>query len=301
MASGTDARLTGIWGSSPTDIYAVSSFNERIASQIIHYDGTRWSTVATYEGIALRAIWGSASNDVFAVGWGGAEDGVLLHYNGNAWSTMVGPGVGMGGRELSFFSVWGTSGSNVFAGGSTFDFEDIGVIAQYDGTTWSSVTLAETAGRSFLDIYGTSATDVWAVGYADFVEFPADGILAHFDGLTWSDRFLGPEGFTFSGVWASGPDDVFLVGSGNDGAGIHHWDGQTWTAMSIPPVQGLRDVWGTSPTDVYAVGVSTILHYDGTSWTEVRHAQPTFHGVWGSSSTDVFVVGSNGTIFHGTP
>ena len=67
--------------------------------------------------------------------------------------------------------------------------------------------------------------------------------------------------------------------------------GTTWT---------LYGVWGTSSTDVFAVGENgTILHYDGVVWGPMNSGVPvTLFGVWGSSSMDVFAVGQNGTICH---
>jgi len=32
----------------------------------------------------------------------------------------------------------------------------------------------------------------------------------------------------------------------------------------------LQKVWGSSASDVFAVGGSDILHYDGTGWSEMR-------------------------------
>ena len=61
----------------------------------------------------------------------------------------------------------------------------------------------------------------------------------------------------------------------------------------------LRAVWGSSGTDVFAVGdESTILHYNGSVWTAMP-SPPTgnnLYGVWGSSGTDVFVVGGAGRL-----
>jgi hypothetical protein len=61
----------------------------------------------------------------------------------------------------------------------------------------------------------------------------------------------------------------------------------------------LFGVWGTSASDVFAVGAGppgppgVILHYDGASWTMIASSSTDgFDGVWGSSSSDVYVVGS---------
>jgi hypothetical protein len=62
----------------------------------------------------------------------------------------------------------------------------------------------------------------------------------------------------------------------------------------------LYGVWGSSGTDVFAVGsVGMLLHYDGNDWTPMNSGTTeNLFGIWGSSSSDVFAVGSNGTILH---
>ena len=64
-------------------------------------------------------------------------------------------------------------------------------------------------------------------------------------------------------------------------------------------------VWGSSSTNVYAVGHSgRIFHYDGTSWSRmVSGTSETLNGVWGNSGTDVYAVGSAGAfcIMTGQP
>jgi hypothetical protein len=70
--------------------------------------------------------------------------------------------------------------------------------------------------------------------------------------------------------------------------------------MSSGTSENFADVWGSSGSDIFAVGTNgTILHYDGTSWSSM--ASPTTYrlsGVWGSSGSDVFASGSYGIIIH---
>jgi len=70
--------------------------------------------------------------------------------------------------------------------------------------------------------------------------------------------------------------------------------------MSSGTRDNLWEIWGSSSSDVYAVGLSySILHYDGSTWSSMDSGiMNTFRGVWGSSSADVFCVGSWGTILH---
>ena len=62
--------------------------------------------------------------------------------------------------------------------------------------------------------------------------------------------------------------------------------------------QTLNSVWGTSATDVFAVGgIGTILHYDGVAWSQmVAPNATTLGGVGGASGDDVYAVGASGMI-----
>jgi hypothetical protein len=70
--------------------------------------------------------------------------------------------------------------------------------------------------------------------------------------------------------------------------------------MASGETNSLEGVWGSSGSDVFAVGDNgTILHYDGSTWSPMASGTTNnLFGVWGSSETNVFAVGSNGTILH---
>lgn len=60
----------GIWGASPTDVYAT------YGGRVMHYDGTGWTASSFWVSQTLRGVFGLSECDVFAVG--GA--GVILHF-----------------------------------------------------------------------------------------------------------------------------------------------------------------------------------------------------------------------------
>jgi hypothetical protein len=73
----------------------------------------------------------------------------------------------------------------------------------------------------------------------------------------------------------------------------------------LPTGSTLINVWGSSSSDVFAVGTGgTILHYNGSAWSKmtVPSGRHEIDGVWGSSGSDVFAVGFGeeykGTILH---
>ena len=81
------------------------------------------------------------------------------------------------------------------------------------------------------------------------------------------------------------PTDVF--GVGNFGK-IVHYDGTSWREIREQAGELLVDVWGFSPTDVWAVGTPGVFRYNGTTWDPMEagiiglqllfgeHRQPTF-------------------------
>ncbi len=63
----------------------------------------------------------------------------------------------------------------------------------------------------------------------------------------------------------------------------------------------LLGVWGSSETNVFAVGTrGTLLHYDGLQWELLQSGTTQdLHAVWGSSAENIYIVGKKGTILKG--
>jgi len=61
----------GLWGTSSSDVFAVSS-----KGSILHYDGSTWSAQSYGKHNDLYGVWGSSGHNVFAVG----KRGTILHY-----------------------------------------------------------------------------------------------------------------------------------------------------------------------------------------------------------------------------
>jgi hypothetical protein len=123
--------------------------------------------------------------------------------------------------------------------------------------------------------------------------------IKHYNGSVWTAMPSGTSS-ALNGVWGSGPNDVFAVGTSGT---ILHYNGSTWTAISSSTTwDTLEDVWGSGPNDVFAVGTNTIVHYNGLTWTSMYSSSSDyivrFRAVWGSGPNDVFAVADVGTILH---
>ena len=323
MQSGTTYSLIDVWGSDPANVLVVGERGGGFHGGIFHYNGTTWSQTYSEDGPVLESVWGTGPTSAFAVGSDPlaafSTDGILLRFDGSTWSRMTGPGVGTtdGSRQVSFHGVWGTSETNVYAVGIVFDQISHALVARYDGARWTAIPLSADDDRVLEDVHGTSASDVFAVGFLDRSQSlqrgqltsslrtrrrqGSLGLILHYDGTNWTEfAAVEPESY-FNGVWSNAPNDVFAVGGRGVSGIIYHYDGITWSAMTVPPTGELFEVWGAAANDVYAVGAGVILHYDGSAWTVVQAVPERLTGVWGRTASDVFAVGSVGAIYHGPP
>ncbi len=78
--------------------------------------------------------------------------------------------------------------------------------------------------------------------------------------------------------------------------------GTDWQSMQSGVSVPLRGIWGSSATDVYAVGDSgTVLHYNGTDWSETNASAgitEDLRDVWGAASDDIYAIGFSGVVLH---
>jgi hypothetical protein len=161
-----------------------------------------------------------------------------------------------------------------------------GAIAHFDGNGWSSV--GGGGANHLTAVWGSSATDVWAVGQSLQ--------LVHFDGKTWqtSTAPTSPElastPANLSGVWGTSPNDVWAVGAGSRStvSTVLHFDGKAWTVTSSPKGRFYR-VWSSGPTDVWLIGLGGVLHGDGHIWQAPPGAPDRVNGIWGSGADDVWL------------
>jgi hypothetical protein len=91
-----------VWGSGPKDVWAVGP------GDLLHWNGTAWSSVPAGAGKSLRAVWGTGPNDVWVVG--GNYSGSFLHWDGTVWSAL-------GTVDQNILAIWGSGPFDVWAAG----------------------------------------------------------------------------------------------------------------------------------------------------------------------------------------
>jgi len=193
---------------------------------------------------------GLADNDVYAtMSYAG-----LAHWDGTAWSVVDLTSCLTGNDELE--AVWEVSPGVVFATGSA------GLVVRLENGScqkWNT-----TGNDNHVDVWASSATNAWVVGY---------GGIFHFDGTNWTNA----SSTASRSIWGSGASDIYAVTNSDT---LIHYNGTTWSApQTISNMTAINKVWGTSATDIYLAGLGpshgVVDHStNGTAWAPILENEP---------------------------
>ncbi|NQU16445.1 MAG: hypothetical protein HQ564_00140 [Candidatus Saganbacteria bacterium] len=266
------ARFNSVHGTATNDVYAVSLAGDYM---LYHYDGTTWAGIDNSllpGGSALYEVWGSASDDIYVVG----DKGRIIHYNGTSWEQIF----DIPAREYQ--AVWGTSASNVLIAGEN------GILLRKNGSSWTE-ELGEY--RGFFDgIYGTSSTNMYFGGYV--LKSGSAANAMHYDGSTLTPVETGSV-YDIRGFWGDGSNRFFAITEKIFNSQILQFNGSSWST-DYQVSMSLTDIWGSSLTDIYAVGYdksydSKIFHYDGLSWSTLESlSNEIVFDISGGASNEVY-------------
>ena len=169
--------------------------------------------------------------------------------------------------------------------------------------SWRTDTLGFFSSR-LSDVWGTTPSNVFAVGYYVTGAPEPPSFILHCDGFRWTplwDDSLSwwVAGGQLSGIHGLSDTALFVVGvrdAGPPATGFAaKWDGHRWLNISPSGSGPLFSVWVRNTEDVYACGVNgTILRYDGTRWVKLESG--TDLDVWsivGLPSGDLYAVAAD--------
>jgi hypothetical protein len=138
IKSGEAALLRGIWGSGPSDIWAVGTGSWSYYGAW-HFNGSTWQCGTTESTYGQTAIWGSSPDNI----WMGNGGGILFRYNGTKWAYYTRLKL----PEYDDFciqSIWGVSANEVYLIGAKVNgidpTEEIGIF-KFDGIAWKRVEM----------------------------------------------------------------------------------------------------------------------------------------------------------------
>jgi len=231
-------------------------------------DGTIWA--GTFEGLQRWSgqTWELIEREAPTYGhvWAPANDEIWFFWSGvqrfrkgpNGWTkTIVAP------KEKLHQGAWGTRDDLWLAGcellhvqrgvGSTVQLPKLSMAGKH----------APPAKLCSVSVSGTGPSDVWFVG------MPA--VPVHWDGASFQQidlraeppRPMNPAPDVLPAVWAAGKGEVWFGGPTT----LARWKDGTLTRFTHSTV---GSIWGTGPSDVWAVGGGGVLHWDGARWDRIR-------------------------------
>jgi hypothetical protein len=257
--------------------------------------------------------------DGWAVGIAGGQTphGAAAHWDGHRWTSIP---VGGGGAAVGGLVDVATLGPDaaIAVGGIVADpTTSQGVIAVWNGTSWTQVPVYKPPGGSSVlrGVYATSPSDVWVVGFsqANGLVLP---IVLHWDGATWQvpGTPLVSAVTRLDAVGGTGPRDIWILGQASVAAGylpvIEHWDGTAWHLVpgpQAPPGTGLEQVvtgggaaWIAGSTlDGSGHRRPVAWRWNGSAWLalpppDVGAGNAGFTNVSVSANGDAWFVGARG-------
>jgi hypothetical protein len=200
---------------------------------------------------SLGAIAGSSPADVWAVGDylpdadNSNQDATLTfaeHYDGTAWTVVRTPNAG-----VNFNSFYGLAAKDGYAWavGEYLNkaFQDRALLETWNGSAWSIAAIPQPGTRRDM-LFGASALskdNAWVVGDQEGKNGIFETLAEHWDGTNWTvvptpdpggagNHLYAVDAVSADNVWAAGQA---LTGSGPDQPLVEHWDGRSWSVVTI--------------------------------------------------------------------
>jgi hypothetical protein len=259
--------LSGAHFRAPDDGWAVGE-----DGYIQHWDGSRWTPVASGTLTPLRGVHAASATDVWAVGTGGT---VLRSTAGGAFAPVS------SGTTRDLAAVWASEPSDVWVVGAA------GTVRRNRGSGFQGVDVATT--KALKGVWASGPSDVWMVGQS--------GTLRRYDGTTVSSIDAGTPVMDFHEVSGTGPNDVWTVASDDpclicDDYGIVFRTTPTGIEQSMRSSDQLFHVYAASPSLVLTSGEGSRYAFDGTKWTAT--GSDTDSVIAGAGPLDTWAFGPGG-------
>jgi len=285
VARDLDEALLAIGGTASDDVWAVGADRGR-GPLVLHYDGARWTRVATGTRGDLWWVAPVAGGPTYVAG----KDATILRYDGATFTRMATPGL----AAHTIYGLWAAAADDVWAVGSVAG--RAGFVWRYDGVAWRDVPvpLAVPAVDEFGDAVGFFK--VW--GGADGRPWVVGGRGA---ALRWDGTALVPAATpttsTLFTVHQAG-DLVVAVGGGTGGALVERQGDGAFVDRTPAGAGLIQGVWVTAGGDGWASGArGALYHRGGGGWRAVDHGLAldveSLHATWIDPDGGVWAVGGD--------
>ncbi|MCX5766776.1 MAG: hypothetical protein NTZ43_06085 [Gemmatimonadetes bacterium] len=236
----------------------------------------------------LRDVMVTSATSAFAVG----ANLFVSRWDGFSWTVDAPPANTNTTRVLQ--GVWSDGPKNAWAVGGN------NTVMRFDGTAWTLVSDSRVPVGpvdSYNAVWG-AGSEVWIAG--------ENSMLHCASPTSCTSESTAGAGILY-GLWGSSRSNIIAVGAGGR---ITRYNGTGWSQMASPTTRNLARVAGSGPSDIWAVGDSVLLHYDGTQWSNysfsglqyMRSRVPSQQqflfqvGLWVRGPKEAYVGGENGSI-----
>jgi len=272
----------------------------------------------------LNDISGTGIDQFMVVG----DDALVRRYDIDTWTTIDASFTteNLNGVDMvmgSGFAIVGEGGfARVYVGGSWYEpnpllpdvsLNGVSLLSPdvYSVSSAGGVYRVSFPGADPVDITPSSTPpalyDLWPGLDNNIYIVGALGTILEYDisASTWQSHTSGVSQPLY-GISGSAYDNIYVVGGDGTGGVALHYDGTTWSPMTLPAgTPELRGVWAvfdysTGMELVFAVGVGgTIVHYDGAVWYDVPSGtSEDLNAVWGEYGGFFYAVGNSGTVIQ---
>ncbi|MCZ2267855.1 MAG: hypothetical protein LC124_03275 [Ignavibacteriales bacterium] len=252
------ATLDRIWGSSPTDVWAISPGDWD--KSVSHFNGSSWFSYGVNGLIVPSSIFGFDWNRIFI----GAQNGKVWMYNGT-WSIFASLSKD-GHIDIIFDNIWGKSSNDFFVFGAYPDTIIGGynntVIAHYLNNNWIMLNTSSVRGLA-ANLYRDNADGKL------YVKIIKIGGAVHPDSTTIYEYLNESFKQLYSSPWAQGlqadisliNDEVYFI-LGNQIA--KRVNDKFETFLQVNNNNFYQRIWGRNEKDIFLFMLDGLTHYNGT-------------------------------------
>ena len=267
------AYMNKLWGSSPTDVWAIGQPGADYNHSIWHFNGSRWTSDGVFRLFSPHSIYGFSADKI----WIGGGGGQILQRLGNFWIKAANL-TKDGHNDIVFDNMWGESLNEIYAYGAYPDANNLfnkSVIAHFDGGTWSMLNtdglqgIVERFYKNKSD--GKYYVQTYRIGGGQFVdstliyEYSPPGIIP----FPRYKRIYGSLNSKGQQADISIIDGEVYFVLGNEIA--KRSNDQFQTFLKVNNSNFYQRIWGKNSKDIFLLMTDGLAHYNGTDIEYLFH------------------------------
>lgn len=263
LANGPSGWINDIWGSSPDNVWAVTTGG---LYHLWHYDGQTWAPESLSIFMNGFSIYGFAEDDI----WVGGSDGKLYHFNGLEWK-MAFQYTFENMYDASIWSIWGDSPSDIYAVG---DLEETdgptyrSFLLHYDGKTWEELTTTKLG--VFFNRVRTMGSDVY-IQASQIYSSPDSSLFYRYRKQHLEELMAEPtRQITWSSLNKIGEDILFVIGD----TLYTYQSGKFKKELEVTKPDFGYQIYGRSKKDIFLRMANGLVHFNGKDHWYLFYVNP---------------------------